>query len=126
MRKPISLLIALIGALLAGCSNAPIAGTMDTIFPSKLSRKPNRPLRDNLDIDRDPLPTPDLSFRERDKDDSLPPPSRVGGLRSQPRSEPEQPLRGDPFRARTTDPGEVLPPPLAVPGLLDPIGPGRN
>jgi hypothetical protein len=130
MRKTISLLIAFTGGLLAGCSNAPIAGTMDTIFPSKLSRRPNRPLRDNLDIDRDPLPTPDLNFRERERDrerdDSLPAPSRVGGLRSQPRSEPEQPLRGDPFRARTADPGEALPPPLPVPGLLDPIGPGRN
>lgn len=107
----------LIAIALAGCSNAPVAGTMDTIFPSKPQRTRNPDPRNLFDRDKDPLPPPEVIPRERD--DSLPPP-RTGGLRSNPRT--EEP-RADPFRPRDTDP---LPPPLPAPGFLDPIGPGRN
>ena len=107
----------LIAIALAGCSNAPVAGTMDTIFPSKPQRTRNPDPRNLFDRDKDPLTPPEVIPRERD--DSLPPP-RTGGLRSNPRT--EEP-RADPFRPRDTDP---LPPPLPAPGFLDPIGPGRN
>ena len=113
-------LAAAVCLALSGCSNAPIAGTMDTLFPSKPSRTRNPDPRDIFDRDRDSLPTPDL--RSRDRDDPLPPPGRVGGLQSLPRVEPD-PVRADPFRPRNDDP---LPPPLPAPGFLDPIGPGRN
>ena len=126
MRKHIPALIALYAFGLAGCSNAPIAGTMDTLFPSKVTRTRNPDPRDLFDRDRDPLPPPDLRSRDRDRDDSLPPPRNAGELQSNPRTEPERPLRGDPFRPHSTDPGEPLPPPLPAPGFLDPIGPGRN
>ena len=107
---------------LAGCSNAPVAGTMDTLFPSKPSRTRDPDPRDIFDRDRDPLPAPDL--RSRDRDDPLPPPGRVGGLQSNPRRDADPPaVRPDPFRSRNDDP---LPPPLPAPGFLDPIGPGRN
>ena len=103
---------------LAGCSNAPIAGTMDTLFPSKPSRSRNPDPRDIFDRDKDPLPEPNLR-----RDDALPP-GRVGGLQSRPRTDSEPPaVRPDPFRSRTDDP---LPPPLPAPGFLDPVGPGRN
>ena len=114
-----SIAIAIVGIALAGCSNAPIAGTMDNLFPSKPSRTRNPDPRDIFDRDRDPLPEPNLR-----RDDGLPPPGRVGGLQSRPRNDVEPPaVRPDPFRSRTEDP---LPPPLPAPGFLDPIAPGRN
>ncbi len=112
------LLVAVACSAFAGCSNAPVAGAMDTIFPSKPQRSRNPDPRDLFDRDKDALPPPELI--PRDRDDSLPPP-RTGGLRSNPRTEPEP--RADPFRPRGDD---SLPPPLPAPGFLDPIGPGRN
>ena len=122
--KRLPFLIAGLWFALAGCSNAPIAGTMDTLFPSKPTRKPATDPRDIFDREKDPLPAPDLRSRERD--DALPPPGRSGGLESFPRTDGTPPAisRGDPFRPRSNE--ESLPPPLPAPGFLDPVGPGRN
>ena len=122
--KRIPYMLAVAALALTGCSNAPIAGTMDTLFPSRPTRKPATDPRDIIDRERDPLPPPD--FRSRDRDDPLPPPRIIGGLQSQQRTEPEPPARGDPFRPRRDDSAESLPPPLPAPGFLDPIAPGRN
>jgi hypothetical protein len=46
------LLVAVVG-LLAGCSNAPIAGFLDTCFPSRAGNNPRPPAGA-----RDPLPPP--------------------------------------------------------------------
>jgi len=53
---------------IVGCSNAPIAGTLDTIFPSHVTPKklPTRP------IDDDRIPSPRLPDPELDR----PPPDR--------------------------------------------------
>jgi len=123
MRNVAIILIACSCLWLAGCSNAPIAGTMDLIFPSKPVRNRNPDPKDLFDRERDPLTPPDVI--PRDRDDPLPPP-RSGGLRSNPRTETEPETRRDPFRPRPTDPSDPLPPPLPAPGFLDPIGPGRN
>ena len=117
MWKHVSKLFALSVVFLAGCSNAPLAGTMDLIFPSKPTRNRNPDPRDLFDRDKDALPPPEVI--PRDRDESLPPP-RTGGLRSNLRTEEPRP---DPFRPRDSDP---LPPPLPASGFLDPIGPGRN
>lgn len=125
MRSIPVIIVSAILPLLTGCSNAPLAGTMDTLFPSKAMKKRGNPdPKDIFDKDRDPLPEPTLRDRNRELDDALPPPRGVGERMSLPRTEKEPTGgRGDPFRPRKTDDD---PPPLPAPGFLDPIGPGRN
>jgi hypothetical protein len=57
----------------AGCSNAPIAGTLDTLFPSR-PRLPDktRPDGDVVRPPTDPLPEPDLPGRRLPPIDTLP------------------------------------------------------
>ena len=106
-----------------GCSNAPLAGTMDNLLPSKPVRNRNPDPKDLFEREKDPLRPPDLI--PRDRDDPLPAP-RSGGLRSNPRTDVEPAPRGDPFRPRSTDPADPLPAPLPAGGFLDPVGPGRG
>ena len=122
MRTTLLILIAAASLGLAGCSNAPIAGTMDNLFPSKPVRNRNPDPKDLFDRDRDPLQPPDLI--PRDRDDPLPAP-RSGGLRSNPRAD-EPASRVDPFRPRSDDPADPLPAPLPAGGFLDPVSPGRG
>ena len=122
MRVLVSTIILFTCVCGAGCSNAPIAGTMDNLFPSKPVRNRNPGPRDLFDREKDPLPPPDLI--PRDQDDPLPAP-RSGGLRSNPRTEDPAP-RLDPFRPRSNDPADPLPAPLPAGGFLDPVGPGRG
>ncbi len=84
-------LLLLILALLPGCSNAPLAGTLDAIFPSRL---------------RPPSVLPDLN-RDRDRDFDRPAdPIRPIDRRGLPPVDPypfDDPRRGDRIR-----PGEPL------------------
>ena len=89
----------------AGCSNAPLAGTLDCLFPSKLGKHgPVNPRPDES------LPPPNLPTRP---EDPLPP---RGSLESNPRSrDPWKPLD----RPETSGLGEPLPAPLPAPGYVD-------
>ncbi len=111
---PRLLLIGL--ALLPGCSNAPVAGTLDCLFPSRLRPPPALPdLNLNRDtdpirpIDRSPLPRMEpYPFDDRRRNDRIRPGEPL--LR---RTEPEP--RGDDSNLPL-----LLPPPG---GLIDPLPP---
>jgi hypothetical protein len=73
--------LAILGLVSAGCSNAPLAGTLDCLFPSKLRARPDAAPRLPTDLtgpgSRDPLPAPNL----RDFGDTRPlPEGRLEGL----------------------------------------------
>ena len=119
-------------ALLAGCSNAPVAGTLDCLFPSRLRPSPvvpdlgrerDRDLEPIRPIDRVPATPPDDPLRPLDP----PRPGRDGGARL-----------GDPLgrelnpRPRRTAPEPrggsdtdlpLLPAPGGSGGLNDPLPP---
>ncbi len=115
-------LLLLILALLPGCSNAPLAGTLDAIFPSRL---------------RPPPVLPDLN-RDRDRDFDRPAdPIRPIDRRGLPPVDPypfDDPRRGDRIRPgeplRRTDPAPrgrdsdlpLLAPPGGLDDLLPPPG----
>jgi hypothetical protein len=90
-----------------GCSNAPLAGTLDCLFPSKVGKHgPVNPRPDES------LPPPNLPTRP---EDPLPP---RGSLDSNPRDRKDdkwKPLD----RPETSGLGEPLPAPLPAPGYLD-------
>ena len=91
-----------------GCSNAPLAGTLDCIFPSKIGKHgPANPKADG-----DTLPPPNLPTRPED-----PVPPR-GNLQSNPKNseEPWKPLKDKPD---TPGLGEPLPAPLPSSGYLE-------
>lgn len=91
MQRPITIAVGFLVVWQCGCSNAPLAGTLDCIFPSRgqrpaaprggfddlLDKPPPERLRDRS---RDPLPEPDMR-------DTRP---RDGGLEGLPKI-------GDPF-----------------------------
>jgi len=93
---------------LAGCSNAPLAGTLDCLVPSKVGK--NGP--GNPKLAGEPLPPPNLPTRP---EDPLPP---RGSLESNPKKteEPWKPLND---RPGNTGLGDPLPAPLPAPGYVD-------
>jgi len=101
--------LALIPFLAAiGCSNAPLAGTLDCLVPSKVGK--HGPANPKLDGDN--LPPPNLPTRP---DDPLPP---RASLDSNPKKtdEPWKPLKDRPENSGLGDP---LPAPLPSSGFLD-------
>lgn len=124
-------------ALLPGCSNAPLAGTLDCLFPSRfrpspvvpdLGREQDRDLESIRPLDRVPVPVLDDPRTPLD----APRPIRDGGTRF------GDPRLGEPLsrelnpRTRRTAPEPrdgndsdlpLLPPPGGNGGLNDPLPP---
>jgi hypothetical protein len=99
---------------LAGCSNAPIAGTLDTLFPSRPPLPRDQPIRPEGSGPRIPespsLPEPDLPGRRLPPIESLPsslPSNLPQNLPEEPGLPRLRPLDELP-RSRS---GELLPPP---------------
>lgn len=81
MRGVTTVGLAILGLAAAGCSNAPLAGTLDCLFPSKARVRPDAGPRLPDDLSRPrggdgPLPPPNL----RDLDGSRPADGRLEGL----------------------------------------------
>lgn len=110
MKRSRVLVVLVASGLAGGCSNAPLAGTLDCIFPARTNTRPNGnlPKPDDLfrptDRDRNTLPDPEpvLPRLRRDPDTS----GRLEGL---PKIGEPLPTESSPVRRDANTTGDRMP-----------------